>query len=279
MSTTALEMQKLTSTIGAEVLDVDIDRVRNDKDFPAAMKAALAEHGVLLFRRLNMDDDTQAGLGNKLGSVKLFSSGPPQPEVSEISLNSDNEMAAYLRGNVTWHQDGILDQDVPTTITMLSAKVTAPQGGETEYASSYAAYEMLSNQEKREYGELRVAFSYGASQRRVTPDPTPQQVADWALRPTREYPLVWTHETGRRSLMIGSTMDYVVGMDVTAGRALLEDLLDRATPPDRVYSHSWQVGDTVIWDNTGLYHRARPFDPGSRRRMHRTTILGTEPIR
>jgi alpha-ketoglutarate-dependent taurine dioxygenase len=261
------------------VLDVTIDRVRHDDALPDAVKDGLAEYGVLLFRRLGMDDETQASFGRKLGTVQLFSSRGLPPEVSEVSFNSDNEMAEYLRGNVNWHVDGILGQDIPTAISILSAKVTAPEGGETEFASSYAAYELLSDEEKRDYGELRVVFSFAASQRRVTLDPTPEQVADWSKRPTREYPLVWTHESGRRSLLLGSTMDYVVGMDLEEGRALLEGFLGRATIPNRVYSHTWEVGDTVIWDNGGLYHRARPFDPASRRRMHRTTVRGTEPIR
>ena len=71
--------------------------------------------------------------------------------------------------------------------------------------------------------------------------------------------------------------DHVVGMDPDEGRALLDDLLDRATQPDRVYRHAWSVGDTVIWDNRGVLHRAAPTTP-SPREMLRTTILGDEPI-
>ena len=62
------------------------------------------------------------------------------------------------------------------------------------------------------------------------------------------------------------------------GRALLAELLDRATQPDLVYSHEWSVGDTVIWDNNGVLHRAAPYDPDSPREMLRTTVLGDEPI-
>ena len=67
-------------------------------------------------------------------------------------------------------------------------------------------------------------------------------------------------------------------MDHDAGRALLAELLERATVPENVYSHAWSVGDTVIWDNRGVLHRAAPYDPSSSREMLRTTVLGDEPI-
>ena len=62
------------------------------------------------------------------------------------------------------------------------------------------------------------------------------------------------------------------------GRALLAQLLDRATDADKAYSHDWSVGDTVIWDNRGVLHRAAPYGPDSPREMLRTTVLGDEPI-
>jgi alpha-ketoglutarate-dependent taurine dioxygenase len=67
-------------------------------------------------------------------------------------------------------------------------------------------------------------------------------------------------------------------MQLDEGRALLDELLERATVPERVYRHEWTVGDTVIWDNRGVLHRAEPYDPTSGREMLRTTILGVEPI-
>jgi len=89
---------------------------------------------------------------------------------------------------------------------------------------------------------------------------------------------VWTHRTGRKSLVLGASADCVVGMDLDEGRALLAELLERATVPENVYSHTWSVGDTVIWDNRGVLHRAAPYDPTSSRELLRTTVLGDEPI-
>jgi alpha-ketoglutarate-dependent taurine dioxygenase len=89
---------------------------------------------------------------------------------------------------------------------------------------------------------------------------------------------VWTHRDGRKSLVLGASADYIVGMDLDGGRSLLAALLDRATTAEKVYSHTWSVGDTVMWDNRGVLHRAAPYDPDSPREMLRTTVLGDEPI-
>jgi len=78
--------------------------------------------------------------------------------------------------------------------------------------------------------------------------------------------------------VLGASADYVVGMDKDEGRELLSELLDRATTTDKVYSHTWSVGDAVIWDNRGVLHRAAPYDASSPREMLRTTVLGDEPI-
>ena len=188
--------------------------------------------------------------------------------------------ADYLRATFDWHIDGCTptNGECPQKATVLSAKQVADRGGETEFANSYAAYEAFSEDEKERFGALRVMHSLEASQRRVHADPSPELLAKWRSRPTHEHPLVWTHRSGRKSLVLGASADYVVGMGLDEGRALLADLLDRATRRDLVYSHRWSVGDTVIWDNNGVLHRAAPYDRESPREMLRTTVLGDEPI-
>ena len=160
---------------------------------------------------------------------------------------------------------------------MLSAKVLSAAGGDTEFASTYTAYERLSTEEKERFAALRVWHSQEASQRSGHDNPTPEQLAAWRKR-AREQPLVWTHHTGRRSLVIGHSADHVIGMDHDEGRALLRDLDRRATAPELVYRHHWSQGDTVIWDNRGVLHRVTPYDAGSQREMHRTTLVGDEAI-
>jgi alpha-ketoglutarate-dependent taurine dioxygenase len=117
-----------------------------------------------------------------------------------------------------------------------------------------------------------------ATQRDVFPDPTPEMRAAWARHPDKVHPLVWTHRSGRRSLLLGSSTSHVVGMDEERGRALLEELLTWATQPRFVYRHEWAVGDMVIWDNTGVMHRVEPYRADSGRMMHRTTLVGEEAV-
>jgi alpha-ketoglutarate-dependent taurine dioxygenase len=175
--------------------------------------------------------------------------------------------------------DGTTRESIPERATILTAKAIAPKGGETEFASTYLAYQELSDEEKDRYSRLRVVHSFAVTQHSTHPDPSPELLADWERRGTLEFPLVWSHRSGRRSLVIGSSADYVIGMDREQSRALLDDLVSRATTPDRVYTHHWSVGDTVMWDNPGMLHRVLAFDERSGRELHRTTLVGDEPIR
>jgi alpha-ketoglutarate-dependent taurine dioxygenase len=272
-----LETQMLGATVGAEVLGVDPERLVADDDLPGAVLDALQQRGALVFRDLHLDDAAQVAFSKRLGRVETFRNADP-PEIFRVTLDPQkNPAAQYLRGTFDWHIDGCTD-DIPIMATMLSAHAVAEHGGETEFASTYQAYEDLSEEEKTRFESLRVVHSVEASMRLHTPDPTPEQVAFWRQRPAKVQPLVWTHRSGRKSLVLGATTDHVVGMDPDEGRALLDQLLDRATRPERVCRHEWEVGDVVIWDNRGVLHRAAPYDPSSPRDMHRTTFAGDEPI-
>jgi alpha-ketoglutarate-dependent taurine dioxygenase len=278
-TTRTLKTEKLTPTVGAEVLEVDRDRIENDHDLSAAVLEALEQNGALLFRGLHLDDETQAAFCRRLGEVRLWPENPI-PEIFEISLKPENPQAKNLdpRGTVNWHMDGLLDDALPVKATILTARVVASEGGETEFTSTYAAYDDLSDEEKDRFDGMRVFHNLYAARRDAVADPSAEQVAQWRAK-TKEHPLVWTHQTGRKSLVLSSTMDHVIGMDDDEGPALLQDLLGRTIAPERVFRHSWSVGDMLIWDNTGVLHRATPYDPSSPREMHRCTILGTEPIR
>ncbi|WP_029114750.1 TauD/TfdA family dioxygenase [Mycobacterium sp. URHB0044] len=278
----ALTINKLTDSVGAEVTGIDPDRLASDELLGEAVLDALERNGVLVFRGLNLDPQAQVAFCRRLGEVDFSADGQhPVSGIYPITLDkSKNASAAYLRATFDWHIDGCtpLNDEYPQKATVLSAVQVAEAGGETEFASAYGGYDALSEAEKDRFGSLRVVHSLEASQRRVTPDPTPEQLARWRARPTHEHPLVWTHHDGRKSLVLGASADYVVDMDVDEGRALLASLLDRSTGADQVYSHHWSIGDTVIWDNRGVLHRAAPYPPDSPREMLRTTVLGDEPI-
>ncbi|WP_099038727.1 TauD/TfdA dioxygenase family protein [Mycobacterium neglectum] len=277
-----LTINKLTASVGAEVTGVDSDRLASDDLLGRAVLDALEDNGVLVFPGLGLTPEAQVAFCRRLGEIDHSADGHhPVAGIYPVTLDkSKNASAAYLRATFDWHIDGCTptNDECPQKATVLSAKQVAERGGETEFANSYSAYEAFSDQEKARLASLRVVHSLEASQRRINPDPSRELVARWRARPTHEHPLVWTHRSGRRSLVLGASADYVVGMDLDEGRALLADLLDRATAPHLVYSHRWSVGDTVIWDNNGVLHRAAPYDPDSPREMLRTTVLGDEPI-
>ena len=277
-----LTINKLTESVGAEVLGVDSDRLADDELLAAAVLDALEENGVLVFPRLGLNPQAQVAFCRRLGEIDHSSDGHhPIAGIYPITLDkSKNASASYLRATFDWHIDGCtpMKDEFPQKATVLSAVQVAERGGETEFASAYVAYDELSADDRQRVASLRVVHSLEASQRRVNPDPSPQELARWRARPTHEHPLVWTHRSGRKSLVLGASADYVVGMAPNESAALLADLLDRATSADKVYSHTWSVGDTVIWDNRGVLHRAAPYAPDSQREMLRTTVLGDEPI-
>lgn len=277
-----LTITKLTASVGAEVTGVDSDRLRTDDTLGSAILEALEDNGVLVFPGLALEPAAQVAFSRRLGEIDHSSDGHhPVAGIYPVTLDkSKNSSAAYLRATFDWHIDGCtpLRDECPQKATVLSAKQVASSGGETEFANSYAAHEAFTDAEKERFGALRVVHSLEASQRRVNPDPSPEEVTRWRARPTHEHPLVWTHRSGRKSLVLGASADHVVGMDVDEGRALLADLLARATQPELVYSHHWSVGDTVIWDNNGVLHRAARYAPDSPREMLRTTVLGNEHI-
>ncbi|CAM2838991.1 taurine catabolism dioxygenase TauD [Mycobacterium intermedium] len=277
-----LTITKLSESVGAEVTGLDATHLADNDAIGDAILEALEDNGVLVFRGLNLSPEDQVVFCRRLGEIDHSSDGHhPVAGIYPITLDkSKNASADYLKATFDWHIDGCtpIGDDYPQKATVLSAIHVAERGGETEFANSYAAYDALTDEEKERFATLRVVHSLEASQRRVTPNPSPELLARWRSRRTHEHPLVWTHRSGRKSLVLGASADYIVGMDLDEGRALLDELLQRATVRDKVYSHSWSVGDTVIWDNRGVLHRAAPYDPDSPREMLRTTVLGDEPI-
>jgi alpha-ketoglutarate-dependent taurine dioxygenase len=263
--------------VGAAVVDVDAERIATDADLPGAVLEALEEHGAIVFRDLHLDDAQQVAFSKQLGSVETFRGADP-PEIFRVTLDpKKNPAAQYLRGTFDWHIDGCTD-DIPIKATILSAHAVAGSGGETEFASSYEAYDLLDDEEKAHVESLKVVHTIEASQRLFNNEPTEEQLALWRSRPAKVHPLVWRHADGRKSLVIGATASHIEGMDPEESKALLADLLERSTHADRIYRHEWSVGDLVIWDNNGVLHRACRYDPTSPRDMHRCTLAGDEPI-
>ncbi len=250
------------------------------------LREALEERGVLVFPRLNLTDTEQLAFTDKLGKRLNYNRKAPgtgadgEEDVYTITLDKKvNFQPEYVLGTFFWHIDGVtINQPLPKA-TLLSARKLSPTGGQTEFASTYAAYENLPEAEKDALQSLKVIHKMEASMRPVFEALSEADLARWrGMSEVMVHPLVWTHRSGRKSLVIGSHADSVSGLPIPHGRSLLVRLQEWAAQPAFSYRHEWQEGDFVIWDNCGCMHRVVPYDESSGRRMHRTSIMGEERV-
>ena len=168
-----------------------------------------------------------------LGDVVVSSTGahPDHPEISPVTMDpAKSALAGLRRSTIFWHADGLMDTN-PQKATLLTAREVAEDGGDTEFANTYAAYEAFPDEKKAELDAYRVVHSVAASQLLLEPNPTPELRAKWDAAPSREHPLVWTHRDGRKSLLIGATAGHIVGKDDGEGRRMLDEILEWATRP------------------------------------------------
>ena len=241
----------------------------------AEIRDLLEQRGVLVFPKLGVTDEEQLEFTRTLGSTARERTGE---EVFTISLDPEKSSGVdYLKGAFYWHFDGVI-QARPILASLLSAKVLPPTGGNTEFCNTYAAYEELPEDEKAKLQKLRVVHSNWAPLLYHDPEPQQEKLKLFAGFGEVELPLVWTHRSGRKSLVLGCTATQVIGMDRRESALLLNGLREWATSERFFYSHTWSVGDMVMWDNTGTLHRATPYPLDSGRELHRTKLEGEEPI-
>ena len=280
----AARIEKIKPSIGGIVHVAKQDLL--DDEVVSAVREALEDRGVLVFPRLNLTDAEQLAFTDKLGKRLILPYKSPGrgaddlEDVYAVTLDKGvNRYAEYVLGTFFWHIDGVTNnQPLPKT-TVLTARKLSPTGGQTEFASTYAAYENLPDADKRAFAELRVVHTMEAGFRPVFEHIAEEDRARWRyVSEVMTRPLVWTHRSGRKSLVIGTPADAVVGMPIPHGRSLLVRLQEWAAQPAFSYRHEWQQGDLAIWDNCGCMHRVVPYDENSGRRMHRSTIMGEERV-
>jgi alpha-ketoglutarate-dependent taurine dioxygenase len=262
----------LTPLIGTSVA-TDKETLVSGKS-AAELRTLLEQRGILVFPQISMNDEEQLAFSRTLGDV--INQG--ENGIYKITLDKKiTPSAEYLRGTVLWHIDGWAD-DIPARGSILSARVLSSIGGQTEFSNAYAAYEELPAEKKAQIAKLQVFHTMAGTQRDIYDQVTAEQEADWQRHPAKLHPLVWTHRSGRKSLLLGSSADWIDGMDIDEGRALLAELKAWARQPRFVYRHEWTVGDMIIWDNCGVMHRVEPYPADAGRLMHRVTLEGEEAI-
>lgn len=251
----------------------------------AAIRAKVEERTVVIFPEVNLTDDEQRVITELMGEkIKLTGRFNVQTDVADdiyqVTLDPKiNPQPEYVLGTFFWHMDGVSVDAPPPFATLLSCRIAPDKGGETEFASTYAAYAGLPEEEKQALEGLRAIHSVRASLAPIA-DAIPEKHRDkvFGIGGEREHPLVWTYQDGRKSMVIGTTADRIVGMSIPAGRAMLVRLQEWAAQPAYSLRHKWKKGDFVIWDNTGAMHRAIPYESSTGRMMHRTSIAGTEAV-
>ena len=274
MSTTkSLPCRNIKPLIGGEIR-VDKDALLS-RAHAAEIRELLEQRGVLVFPQINLTDEEQLAFTATLGSIGHERSGE---ELTTISLDPAKSSAVeYLKGSFYWHFDGTM-QDKPIYASILSAKILPPEGGSTEFASTYAAYDALSDAEKQQCEGMTAMHSAWNTLFYYDAEPTVEKLDMFMAAGDIELPLVWTHKSGRKSLVLGCTARHINGMDFRESARLLNRLREFATSEPFHYAHNWTVGDMVMWDNTGTLHRAMPYAANSIRELHRTKLDGEEAI-
>jgi len=273
-----LEAVDLKPGIGSE-LKVTAETLANGA-LAKEIRDLLVQRGVLIARDVHLTDDQQRDFTGSLGDLRL-GTVRKEGEAGLMKVTMDKkvnpEYAEFFPGTFFWHMDGTYDA-VPPFATVLTPKVLSAEGGQTEFANTYAAYDALPAEEKAYLETLQVVHTMQAAMFPAVPDAPVAQMQKWFTYPERVHPLVWRHKSGRKSLALSTSASHVVGLHPADNRALLDRLIAHTTQPQFVYRHVWRMGDVLIWDNTGTIHRVRPYDADSGRELHRFTLNGEEPI-
>ena len=276
-----MEIRRLGPHLGVEVTGVDVKKL-DDETFGAIYRAWL-DHNVLCVRGQDLDIDEYLAYSRRFGYVEPHpSKSTRHPDSQHVTLLGANKfdadgklnMRIYKRGAEGWHTDGSYN-DNPFKATQLYAVAIPSRGGDTLFASTYAAYERLPDGLKKRIEGLKGAYVYGGRKKRDSLlDPEDRN------RKPAIHPLVRTHsETGRKVLYFDpNKLLYIEGLPEAESDALIEELKGHMVEPGTEYRHKWAKGDIVIWDNRCSYHWAAGDYPPEEERIHwRVSIC--EPAR
>ena len=278
-----LTVTPLTSVFCAEVTGVDITRPIDDTVF-AEIRAAFDAHSVLIFPGQPMDDDQQVAFSERFGPLERTvavnpAAGTPFARQSNLDIRTGEKIPAddrrmfYQKANMLWHADSTF-KAIPSLCSVLSAREVPPEGGATEFASTRAAYETLSEDERNALEGLIVEHDFIHSRSLIGFTFSPEEVESY---PPVRHTFVRTNAgNGRKSVLIGAHAKAIVGWPEDESRALLDDLLARATRSENCYRHEWRTGDVVVWDNQAAVHRATPYDAARHRRLMQRTTISSE---
>ena len=265
-------------TFGAVITDVDLKNLTTD-DF-ALIKQNFLKFGFLVFPRQFLSDQENIAFGERFGKLEFGASPMSNQAKMEDGtygkvFDIESQRMRTNVGNEAWHTDSTY-WPISSKCAMLSAIVVPKEGGETQLADMRAGYAALDEATKSQIAHLSAYHSTEFSQA--------NDVGNFPLREEGSIyhgeaylrPLVKTHpETGVKNLFVGRHAFGIPGLERDESRELLQQLVQFViSAEERVYTHQWEVGDTLIWDNRALLHRARPYDYGQPRVLTATRVAG-----
>jgi len=266
-----MEVRRLGQQIGAEIAGVDVKRL-DDAGFVTIYRAWL-DYNVVVVPGQELEIEDFLRYSRRFGIVRPHPSKmtrhPDYPEITMLGINKFGpdgalDMAIYRRGAEDWHTDGAYDEE-PFKATQLYALAIPSRGGDTLFASMYAAYEALPARLKERLDGRKGAFTYGG-RRQAT---ALLNEEDRAWTPVM-HPIIRTHpETGRKGLYFDpGKILRIDGLEQEESDALIDELTERMIRPEGQYRHRWKKGDIVIWDNRCSYHKAAADYPPEEDRIH-----------
>lgn len=275
-----LGIREHSSGFVAEVTGINLATDCSDSVFEQ-VRAAWQEYPVLFFRRQCLSEAElirfSSGIGRLEVVVRTDNISPYHPEVAYVSnlRNGAGKLIGALSDTeVGWHSDQSY-RAKPATGALLYGVEVPPKIGNTFFANQYLAYESLPESLQAKIAGQRGVFSYAARMEKFYPPEQRDNAEVRARAPDVTHPVVLTHPvTGRKSLYADPTTLISIGdLGEDENSALLERLRDHATRPEFVYSHDWEVGDVLMWDNGCMLHRRDAFDSQNLRLLKRTTLF------
>ena len=286
-TTTALRIKPSGKALGADIEGIDLSQPL-DADTTAAIRNAWLDHLVLRFRGQSLSLEQLEQFSACFGQmdkapVTPWTGQPHIPDHPFVAVMSNIEkdghpIGSLGNGEAIWHTDMSYKDDCPSASILYSVEIP-PEGGNTNFANMYLAYENLPADLRAKVDAGLVckhdASTNSAGQRRAGFE----GVTDPREVPGAIHPVARTHpETGRKALFLGRRRNaYLMGMDLDESEALLDALWQAATDPALVWSQTWQVGDMLMWDNRALIHHRDAFEATDRRLMYRTQLQGGKP--
>jgi alpha-ketoglutarate-dependent 2,4-dichlorophenoxyacetate dioxygenase len=286
-----IQTQELHPGLAAEAGFLDLSQPL-DAAAVAGIQAAIDTYPVLVFRDQRLTDAQLRDFAARFGPLEIGRSAARPgrrrlaiPQIGDISnLDEDNNVRALTDrrrldslGNRLWHTDASY-MPVPVVLGLLHAVALPPPSpfgnGETEFADMRAAYDALPAKTRDAIDTLTAEHDIFWSRAQI--GFTEFSPGDREQYPPSRQRLVRRHPgSGRKSLYLSAHASHITGLPVADGCLLLVDLNTHATQSRFVYSHTWRVGDLVIWDNRWTMHRGRPHDENQPRDLRRATTLDT----